>query len=225
MPACRSGGLEGSGRWQMAAAGRARWRMRSRCAAGRGSRSPVPPRARSGQDAGQRVDAADHMSTPKEPRRVGLRRTSRTRPAPPRREGRGAARRQRPLRQHDRHHPESLPAGTVHYEPAALPGRRVEELAPRGGSAETSIENVGVIGCGLMGSGIVQVTAQAGFDASSWRPATSCSSAASAGCGRRWRGSCRRAGSRPRPRTPRWRGSPAPRGSRTSRGAISWSRP
>ncbi len=37
-------------------------------------------------------------------------------------------------------------------------------LAAEEGAARTSIEKIGVVGCGLMGSGIVEVAARAGFD-------------------------------------------------------------
>src|SRR5439155_11233214 len=50
------------------------------------------------------------------------------------------------------------PPGTPCEPP--LPGRVRKEATP---SRVMTITNVGVIGCGLMGSGIVQVSAQAGF--------------------------------------------------------------
>ena len=94
-----------------------------------------------------------------------------------------------------------------------VPRRRVLRAAAPPGAPSASdrrrpterprmaIKNVGVIGCGLMGSGIVQVSAQAGFPFSSSRPTTSWSSAASVGCARRWKAWPAAASSRPRPRT------------------------
>src|SRR5437762_10384674 len=63
--------------------------------------------------------------------------------------------------------PSAIPA-----RPARTTSRRRCPAAARSSAARTrtsqegfmAIKNVGVIGCGLMGSGIVQVAAQAGFD-------------------------------------------------------------
>mgnify|MGYP003694423777 CR=1 FL=1 len=52
------------------------------------------------------------------------------------------------------------PPGTLHYEPPPLPGALSGSSRP---PHRMPITNVGVVGCGLMGSGIVQVAAQAGF--------------------------------------------------------------
>ena len=115
------------------------------------------------------------------------------------------------------------PPGGEFFEPPPRPGRRRDRVTR---SARMAIKNVGVIGCGLMGSGIVQVAAQAGF---SVLFVEANDELVKRGLGRlretldglaaRGKLDAKRQGRR------RWAASPARRGSRISRRATSSSRP
>src|SRR5439155_1754235 len=140
---------------------------------GRGRRVGYRRRRGRGEVADQRVPDAQHAGAIDRVPRRGVR---------PGHEGAGAAaaarrgrdptRRERPVRLGDDHREESVPAGDPFRAAASSGPRRSEVTARRSAisrriSDETghrmTITNVGVIGCGLMGSGIVQVAAQAGF--------------------------------------------------------------
>src|SRR2546428_787514 len=124
---------------------------------------------RGGEDAGQRVDDPEHFRAAHRAARVGVRSgAQRGRSATSRRRVHTAGRWQRPLRHRRRlrggHRAESVPAGDGPLRAAVPAGSSRAQLASAG-PRETlmTIKNVGVIGCGLMGSGIAQVAAQAGF--------------------------------------------------------------